>query len=137
MTLDVGDRWSNDGGYDVTLTSDGTGSQGDVVKFDGDVKVTPTTDAGDEFLGVLAEDSPADGEKVLVRVYGDVVLTAEGSIDGGDLCVPDTVDGTVSSAGKDGQAVDEGGTATYTVYTRAIVAMEDAADGEAFNALIL
>lgn len=140
VNVDAGDAWAEDGDV-FTLPSDGSGSQGDVVKFNASAQVTPTTATGDAVAGVLAEDSPASaGDNVSVRLHGAVAVTADGAISAGDVVQPsgttnghvvtgDTNEGVVT-------AVDEGGTATYDIYSRYMIALEDAADGEVFKVLL-
>lgn len=101
----------------VTETSDGTGSAGDAVTQNSNQKVSQYTSDGDDFYGVLAEDSPSDGEEVAVVVHGDVVVNAGGSITAGDLIELDgaTNGRVVQNAEGTERDVDEGGTATYTL----------------------
>lgn len=100
-----------------TETSDGTGSAGDAVTMDSNQKVSQYTTDGDDFYGVLTEDSPSDGEDVSVLIHGDVVVNAGGSITAGDLIELDgSTNGRVVQNGSGTEVdVDEGGAATYTI----------------------
>lgn len=101
----------------LTETSDGTGSAGDAVTMNGSQKVSQYTSDAADFYGVLAEDSPSDGEEVAVVVHGDVVVSAGGSITAGDLVELDgTTNGQVVQNTQGTEIdVDEGGSATYTI----------------------
>lgn len=75
--------------HEMTLivgeTSDGTGSAGDAVKDNGSGKVTTTGATGEDVYGILAEDSPSDGEEVRVVVFGPVTANLGGSVTQGDI----------------------------------------------------
>lgn len=138
MAQDAGDR-ARQHSESVELESDGTGSAGNVVKYSGG-QVTPTTANGDALYGVLGEDSPSAGEHVLVEIHGSVNVVADGSITEGDLLqASDSTNGqVVSAAANEGTvtAVDEGGTDTYNIYTKYMIALEDATDGDTFEAFL-
>ena len=140
MVLDKGDRWAVDGAFDVTLTTDGTGVQGDLVKFTASKKVAQCGTSDTAYVGVLAEDAGADGDKVGVRFHGPVMVVADGTISAGDLlvCSSSTAGQVEAAAAAEGivTAVDEGSTGTYNVYSRPLIAMEDAVDGDVFEAFL-
>lgn len=110
----------------VGLPSDGTGTAGDFVTFDGSGQVTPVSAAGDDVIGVLAEDAPAAGEDVGVHLQGAVVANVAGTVTAGDVLEPDGTNAGRTTTNSDGthKAVDEGGTATYSLamdHPRALV----------------
>lgn len=141
MAIDAGDNWTADA-YALTLTSDGSGSQGDLVKYDGSGQVTPTTANGDPVAGVLAEDSPGSaGDEVVVWVHGPVMLNADGSVSEGDVLQPSgTTNGHAVAADTNeglATAVDEGGTDTYDIYSKYVMSFEGSvADGDVFRAFL-
>lgn len=100
----------------VTETSDGTGSAGDAVTLSSGKASQYTTD-GDDFYGVLAEDSGSDGDDVSVVIHGDVVANAGGSVTKGDTVELDgATNGRVAQNTQGTEIdVDEGGTDTYTI----------------------
>lgn len=101
----------------VKETSDGSGSAGDAVKIDGSDKVTPTSAAGEDVYGILAEDSPSDGESVVVVVFGDVIGNAGGSVSKGDIAVTGTTGGRLEqNADATGMSVDVDGTTDQGVF---------------------
>lgn len=117
MSLDLGDYGVETTHAVVrTETSDGTGSAGDAVTMSSG-KVSQYSSDGADFYGVLAEDSPSDGEDVAVVIHGDVIVSAGGSITAGDLVeLPGNTNGQVEQNTNGTEIdVDEGGSATYTV----------------------
>lgn len=113
-------------GVVINRTSDGTGSAGDAVTLSSS-KVSQYTSDGDDFYGVLTEDSPSDGNTVSVLIHGDVVVNAGGSITEGDSVELDG--GTNGRVTQNTQGteidVDEGGTATYTIPFSTGIALTD------------
>lgn len=105
------------GSISIPKVSDGAGAGGDAVTLDGTGQVTPVTAAGDDIYGVLAEDSPAAGETVLVTVFGLAVGNVDGAVTDNDVLEPEgtTAGRLASNAQGSHQSVNEGGTATYTV----------------------
>lgn len=102
----------------ATEETDGTGSKGDAVKLNASDQVTPTTAAGDDMYGVLAENASAKsaGDTVAVVIGGDVIANAGGGVTKGSLVTPSATAGQLASNAQGRvQAVDEGGTATYTL----------------------
>lgn len=99
----------------LTYESNGSGSAGDFVTVNSSDQVAPTSD-GDTIFGVLAEDSPSSGEDVAVVKFGDVVANSASGVTAGDVVETSTTSGqaAANSEGKE-KAVDEGGTATYTL----------------------
>lgn len=110
-----------------TETSDGTGSAGDAVTIDANGKVTQYSTDGADFYGVLAQDSPADGEDVSVIIHGDAIVNAGGSITRGDLIeLPGTTNGRVAQNTEGTEKdVDEGATNTYTLAIQTAKALTD------------
>lgn len=117
MAVDLGD-YAIETAHAVVKkeTSDGSGSAGDAVTQSSG-KVSQYTADGDDFYGVLVEDSPADGEDVSVLIHGDVVANAGGSITRGDMVELDgATNGRVAQNTQGTEIdVDEGGTDTYTI----------------------
>lgn len=111
----------------VGLPSDGTGTAGDFVAFDANGQLTPVSAADDDVIGVLAEDSPANaGEDVAVHLQGAVIANVAGTVTAGDVLEPDGTNAGRATTNAQGthHAVDEGGTATYTLamdHPRALV----------------
>lgn len=99
----------------LTYESNGSGSAGDFVTMNSSDQVAPTAD-GDTIFGVLAADSPAAGEDVAVVKFGDVIANVAGGVVAGDVVETTATAGqaAANAQGKE-QAVDEGGTATYTL----------------------
>lgn len=133
MVTEAGDS-HYDHAIKVKWESDGSGTKGDLVALNGSGQVTPTSGATDALFGVLSEDSPAAGEGVGVHIHGPVKVTAEGSVSKGDLLEGNsTTNGTAAtSAASLVTAVDEGGTDTYNIHSKPLVAQEGAADAEDF-----
>ena len=107
-------------------------TKGQVVKLDthtdGELgSVSPAGD-GDKPIGVALKDAAA-GDYVPVLVRGIVKVTAAGAIPLGSK-VRTAAGGKVQAV--DDQAVDEGGTATYTIYYTSLVgrALQTFADGD-------
>lgn len=134
-TRELGDRAYGDGDT-ITKESDGTGSAGDFVTLNGSGQVTPTSTADDDIYGVLAQDAPAAGEEVSIHVQGIVFANVASAVADGNALLPSTTAGqwTNNSAGLV-QAVDEGGTATYTLGSRGVQAYSDA--GGSFRGVTL
>lgn len=126
-TLELGDPVFSDGDV-ITYESDGTGSAGDAVTISAG-QVTPTSATDDDFLGILNEDSPdTAGEPVEVNVQGVVVANVEGTVSAGDVLEPTATAGQLATNGAGTtQAVDEGGTATYTLAMEHPQALSDEA----------
>lgn len=126
--LDLGDRGFQHADT-VTLDSDGTGSAGDFVTFNASGQVTPVAVADDDVIGVLSEDSPASaGEKVAVHVQGAVLANVANAVVAGDVLEPDGTNAGRCTANAQGSyhAVNEGGTATYSLAMDHPRALEDA-----------
>lgn len=110
----------------IGLESDGTGSAGDFVAFNGTGQVAPVSAADDDVIGVLAEDSPAAGEKVSTHIQGAPVANVAGTVSAGDVLEPDGTNAGRATANAQGSShqVDEGGTAVYRLsmdHPRALV----------------
>lgn len=125
MALEGGQEVYPDGNR-ITLESDGTGSKGDFVTLSAG-QVTPAAAADADIIGVLAQDAPAAGEDVTVAVSGIVVANVAGTVAQGDVLEPSATAGQ-AAANSSGfvQAVDEGGTATYTLSMRGVFAVSAA-----------
>lgn len=125
MALEGGQDVYPDGNR-ITRGSDGSGSKGDFVTLSAG-QVTPTSAADDDIVGVLAQDAPAAGEDVTVVISGIVVANVAGTVGMGDVLGPSATAGQAdtNSAGFV-QAVDEGGTATYTLSLRGVFAVSAA-----------
>lgn len=128
MSVDLGD-YAVETNHSVvrTETTDGSGSAGDAVTMTSNGKVSQYTSDGDDFYGILAEDSGSDGDDVAVVIHGDVVANAGGSITVGDLIELDgsTNGRVVQNATGTEKAVDEGGTETYTLAIATAKALTD------------
>lgn len=112
--IDAGEHLTEPG-RKAPFTSDGTGSQGDLVKFDANGDVTPTTAAADDYIGVLHETPDAAGDTVTVVLGGVFAVTVDSAVSEGDILEPSgTTAGRadVNAQGANHQ-VDEGGTAVY------------------------
>lgn len=125
-TKELGDLGYGDG-TTITKESDGAGLAGDFVTLSGTGQVTPTSTADDDIYGVLAQDAPAAGEKVAVHVTGIVIANVAGTVTDGAALLPSVTAGQwAANAAGLVQAVDEGGTATYTIGARGVQAYSDA-----------
>lgn len=116
MALKLGQRAYGNGADTITLDSDGSGSAGDAVTFNGSGQVTPVSASDDDIIGVLTEDSPADaGDAVGVHLQGAVVANVAGSVSTGDVLEPDGTNAGRLTTNAQGSSyeVDEGGTAVY------------------------
>lgn len=129
--LDAGDS-KFDPGNVITEESDGTGTRGDMVKYDGNGQLTPCTAQTDDWVGLLAETPGEAGEGVSVRVGGVGVAKADdGNVSAGDILVLGDSDATrLTSDGGRYQAVDEGGTATYNLAVGQIQALGDSSQAD-------
>lgn len=124
---ELGDNKYDDGDT-IPLPSDGTGNEGDFVTYDVNGQVTPVAAAGDEIVGVLAQDSPANaGEDVGVHVQGVVVANVAGTVSAFEWLEPDGVNAGRATANAEGASltVDEGGTAVHNLRLAAPRALED------------
>lgn len=122
---ELGDPVFSDGDV-LTLESDGLGVAGDAVTIS-DGQVTPTVAEDDDFIGCLYEDAPDAGEGVSVNLQGIVVANVASGVAAGDTLVATTTEGQlVASAAGTTQAVDEGGTASYTLAMAHPIALTDA-----------
>lgn len=137
MTADVdaGESPFADHALFLPMESDGNGSKGDAAKMSSDGQVRNTTANGDAIVGVLGEASGSAGDTISVCVAGPIAVVPNGSITQGDLLQPDgTNNGEVVSADSNEglvTAVDEGGTDTYDVYSKGLMALEDASSSDA------
>lgn len=96
--------------------SNGSGTAGDFVTINSSDQVAPTSD-GDTIFAVLAEDSPSSsGDEVAVVRFGEVIANTASGVTAGDVLETSATAGQ-AAANADGKekAVDEGGTATYTL----------------------
>lgn len=134
--LDAGD---SDFRYGTTLTFDSGGnniSGGDAVTFDGSGNITRTTANADDLIGIAANPSDEKGDdKYSVHIAGKVILiqlASDGTCGEGDLLIPSGTDNGKfnGSAGGLVQAVDEGGSATYNVYTSHPIALESGGNND-------
>lgn len=110
----------------IGLESDGSGSAGDFVTFNASGQVTPVSAAGDDIIGLLAQDSPAAGEDVSVHIQGAAVANVTSTIAAGDVIQPEGTNAGRGAANAQGthHTVSEGGTATYDLamdHPRALV----------------
>lgn len=123
MTLDLGDEAAADTTVTVPLPCNSSGSAGDAVKWDSsNDRVTPTTAAQDDVVGVLKEDSPSSaGDPASVHVHGPVVVNAGGSVVHGDVL--DTSGSTngrlVQNSDSTGKATDVDGTTDRGIFAPA------------------
>ncbi|MEM3737542.1 MAG: DUF2190 family protein [Candidatus Bathyarchaeia archaeon] len=100
-------------GIVLDLKAGGAINRGSPVKIGtANGKVISATDGADP-IGVALKAASADGDPVPVLISGAVYLTASAAIARGAAVQP-AGNGKVKSLSD--QAVDEGGTATYTVY---------------------
>jgi hypothetical protein len=95
-----------------TFTADAAITKGHPVYLSADDQVTGAA-AAQNCIGVAVKDA-ADTEPVAVLVKGRVKVTAGGAITRGQAVYGSDADGKVLALAD--QAVDEGGSATYTVY---------------------
>lgn len=140
MSKDAGDKAYRHG-HIVEMEYSGTGSEGDVVKMSSG-QVTPVTANGDPIVGVIAEDvsSNSSGDEVSVGIHGTFYVTADGTVTEGELLQASgsTNGQLVSADSAEGlvTAVDESGSATYDVYSKYAMALNDASDGELVGVLL-
>jgi|Deesub1362B_J571_1020462.scaffolds.fasta_scaffold00009_224 hypothetical protein len=117
-------------GIVLDLRAGGAIAKGEPVKTGAaDGKVVAASD-GDDPVGVALKAASADGDPVPVMVSGAVYLTAAAAISRGEAVQPA---GSQKVKALADQPVDEGGTATYTVYyqKKLGIALEAAsADGD-------
>lgn len=85
MALDLGDyAIETDESTVVSVSSDGTGSAGDIVAISSG-SVTQIGGTGSTIFGVLAEDPGGTGSEVAVVKYGDVMVNASTDVSAGDV----------------------------------------------------
>lgn len=129
-TVDPGESWLADHALFAPMESDGNGSKGDAAKMSSDGQVRNTQANGDAIIGVLGEASGSAGDTISVCVSGPISVVPNGSITQGDLLQPDGSNAgeVVSADSAEGlvTAVDEGDTDTYDIYSKGLMAMEDA-----------
>ena len=100
-------------GVVLHLTAGGVIAKGEPVKIGGaDGKVIAATDGSDP-IGVALKAASADGDPVPIMISGAIYLTASAAISRGAAVQPA---GTQKVKTLADQAVNEGGTATYTIY---------------------
>lgn len=119
MSLDLGDSAF---GRAITIQyeSNGSGSAGDAVTINSSDQVAPTSSAGEDVFGVLAEDSPSSGDDVTVVVHGDVIANAGGSVVASNVVVSSTTSGQLAqNADATGRSVDVDGTTDQGVFAPA------------------
>lgn len=74
------------GGKAVTFTTSGAVTAGKPVGVSGSGTVAAITSAGDEFVGIAAQDAAGSGAKIAVWITGAIHrLTASGTVTAGDL----------------------------------------------------
>lgn len=115
MAKDLGDIVYQ-GSIVITRPSDGTGTAGDAVTWDGTGQLTPVSAAADEVVGVLTDDSPdSAGDMVAVCVEGLAIANVDGAVAAGDVLQPEGTNAGRLAANAQGghHTVDEGGTAIY------------------------
>lgn len=137
VSVDAGEP-TRDFSLIVDVENDGTGSKGDVVNISGG-QTSQASGNGTGIFGVLHEASGTAGDRKATVVAGAVAVVAGGSVTEGNLLQVDSDAGRVlDSAANEGvvTAVDEGDTDTYNVYSKGMVALEDASDGETFEAYL-
>lgn len=136
-SVDAGEL-SRNFGLVVDVENDGTGSKGDVVDIDTG-QTSQASANGSAIFGVLNEASGSSGDRKATVVAGAVAVVAGGAVTEGNLLQVDSTAGrVVDSAANEGivTAVDEGDTDTYNVYSKGMIALEDATDGETFEAYL-
>lgn len=137
VSVDAGEP-TRDGTIIVDVENDGTGSKGDVVNVSSG-QTSQASGNGTGIFGVLNEASGSAGDRKATVIHGPVAVVAGGSVTEGNLLQVDSTAGrVVDSAANEGivTAVDEGDTDTYDIYTRYLVALEDASDGDVFEAYL-
>jgi hypothetical protein len=107
--LDVGEMFTD--GEVLSFEAEAQITKGSPVYLTADMKVSPSP-GGDNALGI-AVNSPEAGKQCSVCVRGIVKVTANGAITRG-TAVCSAAGGKVTQLVD--QAVDEGGSATYTIY---------------------
>lgn len=137
VSVDAGES-TRDFSLIVDVENDGTGNKGDVVNVSSG-QTSQASGNGTAIFGVLNEDSGSAGDRLSTVVFGAVAVVAGGTVTEGNLLQVDADAGrVVDSASNEGitTAVDEGDTDTYNVYSKGLVALEDASDGETFEAYL-
>lgn len=115
-------------------------SGGDAVKFDGSGYITPTTADGDDYIGVVLPEAEKADNKWTVHVCGKIVavqLASDATATAGDTLIPSGTDNGQFDAAGNGmvQAVDEGGSATYSLYMNHPFALEDGGNSDTILAV--
>lgn len=134
MSAELGDTLEGPT-YRVTKPSDGTdlNGPGDAVTVNASNQVSPTG-AGDDLFGVVigpAHDGVdltnlSAGDLVTVLIFGGVVANAGGAVTEGDALETSATAGQLAqNADGTEKAVDEGGTATYTLALATAIALGD------------
>lgn len=106
MVLDLGDSYAGRP-ETVTVPSDGSGSAGDLVEIASGQASQMAAGSTGTIFGVLAEDSPAAGEDVVVWTDGQVVVSSDGGTVIGEAGVSAGTAGAVA-AGSSGNFIVEG-----------------------------
>lgn len=136
-SVDAGELTRNFG-LIVDIENDGTGSKGDVVNISSG-QTSQASGNGTAIFGVLHEASGTAADRKATVVAGAVAVVAGAACTEGNLLQVDATAGRVAdSAANEGivTAVDEGATDTYDIYTKGLVALEDATDGQTFEAYL-
>lgn len=137
VSVDAGEP-TRDGAIIVDVENDGTGAKGNVVNISGG-QTSQASGNGTGIFGVLHEASGTAGDRKATVVFGPVAVVAGGSVTEGSLLQVDSTAGrVVDAAANEGivTAVDEGDTDTYNIYAKYMIALEDATDGQTFEAFL-
>jgi hypothetical protein len=116
-------------------------SGGDAVKFDGSGDITKTTANSDDFIGIVRPTTDSGGSKHPVHIAGKVVavdLASDGSCSPGDVLIPSATDNGLFNGAASSlvQAVDEGGSASYNVYTNHPIALDSGGNNDTVRAIM-
>jgi hypothetical protein len=119
----------------LTETSDGTGSAGDAVTKNSSDKVTQIGSTGSDVYGILAEDSPSNGDEVSVIVFGPVAANVGSSVTSSDIVISSSTGGQLAQEGDNGKEAT-GGSFTGTFAPGNPFALSDSGgsyDGYSFS----
>lgn len=113
-----------------TCKSGGAITKGDFVKLsDAQDFTVAAAGANDDVFGVAMKAASAAGEYIPVCIFGRVKMECGGTVTAGNAVASNSEGLPVDAAD---QSVDEGGTATYTIYYNHVagVAVQSGADGD-------
>ena len=114
----------------LTCKSGGAITKGDFVKLsDGQDFTVVAAGANEDVLGVAMKAAQGSGENIPVCIFGIVKMEAGGTVTAGNAVASNAEGLPVDVAD---QAVDEGGTAKYTVYYNHVagIALQSGVDGD-------